>query len=251
VSELEAAPFGEVDQKVPPERLRADIIMSSFQASDAEIKDTLTALNAMLIDDHWRLLAPSYLMGFFEMMLANCVLADVDPKITCIDRIFELTHDCDHEYPMHIRKHVFTHYSRLENEQTILDSSKICKLFGEQLLRAKSAWALEDFEKAWIKLVGDLQPSIVMLKGLFLLDSDIAGNSLLKYYPAHKLPATPEKRFEVLFAVRERWVYEDIFDFISEIGKLHGNADALIVKYCRISTGHDGTRHVTSKLVQN
>uniref|UniRef100_A0A915JZM7 Sister chromatid cohesion protein DCC1 n=1 Tax=Romanomermis culicivorax TaxID=13658 RepID=A0A915JZM7_ROMCU len=81
----------------------------------------------------------------------------------------------------------------------------ICRLFAEIILRAVDKIYLKEFEQTWLDSVPHgMQPTMEMLKGLTIIDTD-ARSQFLRYFPLENLSDDQEKRFVELFARKQRW----------------------------------------------
>lgn len=76
-----------------------------------------------------------------------------------------------------------------------------------------------------------------------------SGQERVVFFSINSLPELPEHRFEALFSRRPTWALDDLVDFLSDIASDYNGTDTLIIKYCRISTGPDGRKHATLKLI--
>lgn len=236
---------GQGNDDLAPDELEERRLLSNYQASDEEIRAFLKSIKAVVLDGKVRVLSPEYLMSFFELLLANCALAELDPKCMTTAEALRLVEGTD--YSLDIAGHILCHYSGPDGN---LDGSEICRLFGEELLKARRQWSHESLMTAWSKLAGDLNPDIGMLDGLYLGEaSHDSDERAIAYYPHHRLPQHPEQRLAALFDTKPRWKQSELVPFLKDTAHLYGGIDVVIVKFCRISTDEQGSRLLTSKIV--
>ena len=224
----------------PPHELSINQIYETFPASNDEIDRVLKMEKALNIDGYYRKLSPDYLLRFFEILHSNAILSDTSLLKCSVTEFEEMMAECEQEYPAHITRQILSHYSVDGN----LSPCEVVRLFGYELLRAKPSWKAQELEVALQKLIGDLEPNLDHLKGLYLEE-----NSKVIFYPFDHLPDEPEARFEGLFSKRPKWKYDDIVHFLKDIGDYYQGVDKMIVKYCRIWTDQDGNKCVASKLI--
>jgi hypothetical protein len=146
------------DSQVPSD-LYVDNIMTSFQASPTEILAVLKREKATNMSGVYRAFDPEYVMRFFEILFANCILQNVSILDERIDALFDLVNEQEEEYSNNVVRAILDLYSR----DGMLAPEEVTKLFGSELLKAKQSWSEEELLAALDRLVGDLNPSMDML----------------------------------------------------------------------------------------
>jgi sister chromatid cohesion protein DCC1 len=179
--------------------------------------------------------------------------------------------------PNYVVAQVFDFYFHcLSNDGTVITSEKnefdvkeplkyaankdsICKFYGEFLLATSPKYQLSEFISMWQKAVPggedpDLtsniqsgpafQVKISQLKGSALVDLD---NNEIKTFPEWKLPVEIQERLQVLFSEREKWTLEDIYLYVENLTTPKLNANALLTKYSKVTTGQDGKKMFCAK----
>ncbi|PSC68596.1 sister chromatid cohesion DCC1 [Micractinium conductrix] len=123
-----------------------------------------------------------------------------------------------------------------------LDEAAVCLHFARSLLAAQPDWILEEFETAWQLAVPEgMLPTLEMLHGEALLHGGGVGPSgvvaplRIKHFPLAALPADAASRFAALFAERQRWEWEDLSPYVQSLRGPGQTAEALLLKYARIS----------------
>lgn len=76
------------------------------------------------------------------------------------------------------------------------------------------------------------QVSLDMLSGVALL----CGPKKWKYFSEEKLPADLDKRFDILFAERERWTLDDLKPYVQRLTTGELSETDLLLKYTNIVT---------------
>lgn len=142
-----------------PNALHIDRIYSSFQASAAEIDLVLKRQKSLLIGKKYRKLETAYVMRFFEILQANCILQDVNITDCPISRLVEYISDHEDEYTHEIAIGILENYS-CEGK---IQPEEVVRLFGGELLKAKKLWSEDELLAALNKLVGEFELSIEML----------------------------------------------------------------------------------------
>jgi sister chromatid cohesion protein DCC1 len=239
--------------------LHKDNLSEIIQASDKEIEVTLRANGALLIKEHWRLLGPAYICRFFELFFTTALLEDWPVVSGVLSRhavITKFKEDFYEEFgDNHVLNHIMTIFqdgNEIQDEWKVSEE-KVCRFFGDQLLRAKAHWDSSDLLLAWKKLVGEFTPGLEMLRGLAIFDGAHhaleEGHLRLSHMAADELPCNPAERFKLLFQTRARWFYDDLLPFIEGLEETEKQLQGLMLKYARFSTDQASGRKVVTPLL--
>lgn len=229
------------------DRLAIDTLPSLIQANDEELSRALRRHKALVIQGRWRIIGPAYICRFFELFFTTAMLEDwpvgTTGLLSCSVVIAKFLEDFFDEFPdSQVLQHIFDLFSdeiSEDKDDWRISERLVCRFFADQLLRAKSQWASDEFMSAWGKLVGDFLPSLEMLRGLALLDQHMAddeGLFRLKHFPVEDLPPAAPDRLRFLFQTRGRWLYEDLLPFIEDLEEDEKALQALVIKHVRYST---------------
>lgn len=125
---------------------------------------------------------------------------------------------------------------------------KVCIFYAEYLLRNGKKFNYKDFMTNWQQAVPvGMVTSLEHLKGIALTDTQ-SFPPVISYFPSEDLPHDVAARFNKLFRVREKWMQEDIMPFIKDLETPSVSAEALLLKYARVSTdSRSGQKMYNSK----
>lgn len=232
-----------------------------IQASDMEIAAALKGSGAMLIGEHWRVLGPRFLCRFFELFFTTALLEDwlvVGGVLSRRAVIGKFREDFYEEFSdPAILAHILTLFQAEEDpgDEWRVSEERVCRFFGDQLLRAKGHWDSGDLLPAWKRLVGEFTPRLEMLRGLALFDSahhsvqEGEGRFRLTHMAVGEMPASPAERFKLLFQTRGRWYYDEMLPFIEGLEESEKQLQGLMLKYARFSTEQGTNRKVVTPLL--
>lgn len=254
---LMACPYEGVDDAPDPtrlERLRMERIFGDIQASDEEVRRYLhDELGAVLINGHYRIIGSDCTSRFLRTLFSTLILQDwCSADLLDRDALIEcLCSDGESEFPAQLVGNLLHLYGEDTDQGWRMDQSKVGRFYARELLRARPVWRLSEFVEGWRRLIGDIEPSLVFLDGIALLETVVGDDDQrVTYFPAEELPLDPASRFRRLFEVCARWELERIEIYVEGAAKhLDVNTLDLIVRHCRISgEPHTGKRIVTPLL---
>ncbi|CAG8638669.1 6790_t:CDS:2 [Paraglomus occultum] len=220
-----------------------------IQASLEEIKQVLKKRLAIELDGYWRYIDPDYMYRTLDIILSTAISDGISlDEIRLSDICMSLS---GLGIPKDIARQCLKQFSEAGNEYTEDDcsyrisKSKVCKYMGTHLLRKerdKYRWMVDDFIAEWQQIVPfDFEPSLDLLRGEYLLDSDSAlGKSTIRYFSASELPTSAPERFDILFAARFKWEADDIRTYVEDIAFDTMHRDYLLLEYGRLIRGSEG-----------
>lgn len=130
-----------------------------------------------------------------------------------------------------------THTEREDGDELhVLNGDKVCRLFGEVILRSTSGMELPEFLNMWgLSVPEGLTVSVSQLEGLMLLEKSMS-TTVITYFPVAALPLDIRSRFECLFHAQEKWTYEEIRPFLEDLADIKTPVSTLLMKHARGST---------------
>jgi len=78
------------------------------------------------------------------------------------------------------------------------------------------------------------QVDLAMLRGVAVDTSTAEGERFWKYLPVESLPSEPSAGFEVLFALKEKWLLEDLKPYLHRW--VDGEPTDMLLRYTKIVT---------------
>ncbi|CAG8608875.1 5659_t:CDS:2 [Paraglomus brasilianum] len=219
-----------------------------IQASLEEIKQVLKKRLAIELDGYWRYIDPDYMYRTLDIILSTAISDGISlDEIRLSDICMSLN---GLGIPEDIARHCLKQFSEVGNEHADdcsyrISKTKVCKYMGTHLLRKerdKYRWMVDDFVTEWQQIVPfDFDPSLDLLRGEYLLDSDSAlGKSTIRYFSASELPTSAPERFDILFAARFKWEADDIRTYVEDISFDTMHRDYLLLEHGRLIRGNEG-----------
>lgn len=127
-----------------------------------------------------------------------------------------------------------------------VNGDKICRLFGEVILRNIRGMELDEFNTMWANSVPKgLSTNLSQLNGLVLLDKSSPA-TVITYFPSGELPLDIKSRLETLFDVQEKWTYDEIRPFLDDLADNKNPVSTLLMKHARGFTV-DGTKYYSGR----
>lgn len=238
--------------------LAAASLPGIVQASDRELAAALAQHRALLVDGRYRVLGAAYVCRFFELFFPTALLEDWPYAASALSRRTVLAHFAtEHadEFAPPVLEHLLGLFEEpacpgadastdtgtnatADADSCTLSETRVCRFFGDQLLRAKAHWELPELLRAWKRLVGEFTPTRAMLRGLALATEHAAGpeHCRLVHLAADELPETAAERFQLLFQTRPRWAYDDLLPYIEGLADSTPRLQALLLQHARLST---------------
>lgn len=219
-------------------------VYSLVPASDQEVDKFLKKQGAMNLDGFVRKPSPKLLGRFFEVLMLNAAIEEKKLQNCTVEDCKRLLSDCE-EFPLQITNHILELFKISERE--FLDTKAVCQMYARQILTVQNKILLSEFERLWQNICADFEPEIEMLSGIAIIEGT---PSCVCLFDRDSLPSDPELRFSAIFLKRSKWPWDELKVYIHPLLD-HPNDDkiceALMVKYCRISTDKD-QRMATSKI---
>ncbi|KAJ3010442.1 UNVERIFIED_CONTAM: hypothetical protein HDU68_002131 [Siphonaria sp. JEL0065] len=216
-----------------------DELRGIVQASDAELKHSLNELGAVEFEGSYRLISPTFLNEFIQLLVASIEIEDKD--MNAITEQDALQMMAENEIPesviLHCLSLVADEIEDVGSGIYKLSSSKICRTTGtEVLLSIKNKLPLNTFMKEWRKVTpSTFELSLDCLQGLFLIEETNSMGNEIKYFPKSKLPPIAKDRLDQLFQVRRKWSSHDIMPYIKDLAENKKKLDLMLLKYTRLS----------------
>lgn len=193
-----------------------DDLNRTVQASEKELKEVLSGLNVVSINNKIRLLdaefhfrALSYMLKLIEENSWNLDEIDFEETINSLKDII----------PEEILISLFDKYTE---ESKIVDGlplyrykeREICRFFAEILLYGAGKFNLDEFLQAWSESVPEgMSPDESLLHGIAVIDRK-CNPPVISAFPEDKLPEDINARFNMLFKVKEKWTVPEITPYI-------------------------------------
>ncbi|XP_062501736.1 sister chromatid cohesion protein DCC1-like isoform X2 [Corticium candelabrum] len=225
-------------------------LLDSVQASEKELLTALQQFGAFELNGKWRILEVQYEEGAF-----TSILTLLDEKMWSYKSV-PLGECCmllEELYPRFVVKHCLELYGqKCTSEDDVddiycFDELKVCQFYAEYLLRPAGRFNIDDFLESWQQSVpSGMQTSLQQLMGLALWDLD-ARPPVIWHFPARDLPEDSTERFARLFKTRTKWTLEEIEPFIRDLATEKISANAVLLKYARMSTNGLGKKVFNSK----
>ncbi len=215
-----------------------DDLLNVVQASKAELKLGLEAIEAVSVDGLYVLLDLAFRERILNQIVnfidSNSYDVNAVDKAETLDALQEL-------FPRPIVEQVFDQYCE---DGRKLRQDKVARFYGLFLLETcGSSFNLEDFLSMWRKSVNDEAVSLDLLSGLCIVSYD---KKSLKHFDEADLPENVHDRFRILFDKKEKWTLEEIDPYLKRITTKKLNAAALLTKFARVSKV-DGVKYFGAK----
>ncbi|RVE51795.1 hypothetical protein evm_003598 [Chilo suppressalis] len=223
-------------------------IFDQIQASSVELDEELEKIQAIKIDNYYRLLDFDY-----EFRVLSYMLDLIEENSWPLDKISkEITFDSLKELlPMPILEATFKFYTtESEVEDGIqyyqYKQDKVCTFLARVLLKSAGKFNLAEFLQAWNDSVPEgMVPNESLLSGVALIDKTSTPNVIWAMSEAD-LPEDINERFKVLFQKKTKWTVAEISPYIECYATEKLNVNAILTKYARAST-QDGVRVFSAK----
>lgn len=149
------------------------------------------------------------------------------------------------EFSQSLTEFIIQFYSNSERKFNFIEASRF---LAEQFLCAQPVWDQEDFMAAWEKSLNDLyKPEMSDIRDMILVEKHPGSGRLeIRKYLRNDLPSDIDSRFIALFKTRQRWQYDELIPFISDLGRDTKELDAIVLKHGRVSTSKD-IRYITPR----
>ncbi|XP_045762587.1 sister chromatid cohesion protein DCC1 [Maniola jurtina] len=223
-------------------------IFDQTQASKAELDEELIKIQAIKIDNYYRLLEFDY-----EFRVLSYMLDLIEENSWSLDRISkEATLDSLKDLvPASILEAMFGFYT---DESMVEDGvqyyqykqDKVCQFLARVLLKCSGKFNLTEFLQAWQDSVPEgMRTDESLLSGIALIDKTTTP-PVVWGFAESDLPEDINQRFKVLFQTKAKWTVDEISPYIQLYATEKLNVNALLTKYARAST-QDGVRVFSAK----
>ncbi|KAL2316370.1 Sister chromatid cohesion protein dcc1 [Schizosaccharomyces pombe] len=111
--------------------------------------------------------------------------------------------------------------------------------YGRFLLEGINSISSDEFIQLWdnrLPYPCKGLPSLNLLKGYYFHDTP----NTIQYLSGDQLPREPSRRFQSLFQLKSKWLYEELWSFVKDLALSKSRVEALILKYGRKQTSRDG-----------
>ncbi|CAH2097617.1 unnamed protein product [Euphydryas editha] len=228
--------------------LTYEAIADEVQASKAELEEELVKIQAIKIDDHYRLLEFDY-----EFRVLSYMLDLIDENSWSLDRISkEITFESLKDLvPRCILESMFMFYTDKSVEEDGVQfykykEDKVCRFLARVLLKSAGKFNLVEFLQAWKDSVPEgMKTDESLLSGIALIDKTCTPRVVWGFSETD-LPEDINERFKVLFQTKAKWTVAEISPYIELYATEKLNVNALLTKYARAST-QDGVRVFSAK----
>ncbi|XKL59219.1 hypothetical protein PGB90_000235 [Kerria lacca] len=212
-------------------------LLDVIQASEVELKNALSKMQAFELNDKWRILEFSYhvrVLSYFLNLIDEQSWNHEDIPADEVDQILSeivpsniinyilLTY-CENCFELNGKRHV----RLIEN--------KVCRIIGEELLKPTTTFEFNDFLRAWQGSVPEgLITNICQLDGLVYIDNQL-NRKVIHYCPEYELSEDIAERIQYLFTLKEKWTFEEIKPYIEVFTTEKMDENAILTKYARAS----------------
>lgn len=228
-------------------------LLEHVQASEDEIRATLTRMHAFITKGCYRLMDAEYRQRVFELVLAEIALQRMpfDHVILSVIASSLAGHDIIPE----VVDAVLRTYGDLSSLQTdngevayALDTKRVCQYYAKVLLESSSGeWDYASFVREWeANVPHPMKPELDFLRGIALVHTTPLGAKTVKYFDEAELPEDPQVRFDTLFRIRSAWSVVDITPYLSGIASETITVEKLLFKYSR-QYSHEGSKWCTRR----
>ncbi|XP_050356363.1 sister chromatid cohesion protein DCC1 [Nymphalis io] len=228
--------------------LNYDAIFDQVQSSRDELNEELVKIQAIKIDEHYRLLEFDYEFRVLSYMLdlidENSWSLDKISKEVTLESLKDLVPGC-------ILESMFMSYT----EESVMEDgiqyyrykeNKVCKFLARVLLKSAGKFNLVEFLQAWRDSVPEgMTTDEYLLAGIALVDKT-STPQVVWGFSENDLPEDINQRFKVLFQTKAKWTVSEISPYIELYATEKLNVNALLTKYARAST-QDGIRVFSAK----
>ncbi|CAG5055274.1 unnamed protein product [Parnassius apollo] len=225
-----------------------DAIYEQVQASRAEIDMELEKIQAVKINDHYRLLDFDYEFRVLSYMLDlieenSWPLNRISKKIT-FDSLKDLV-------PLAVLEALFKFYTietyKEENVQYYqYKQDKVCRFLARVLLKSAGKFNYAEFLQAWRDSVPEgMTTDESLLSGIAIVDKS-STPQVVWGFSESDLPDDINERFKILFRTKAKWTVDEISPYIESYATEKLNVNALLTKYARAST-QNGVRVFSAK----
>ncbi|XP_019854496.1 PREDICTED: sister chromatid cohesion protein DCC1-like [Amphimedon queenslandica] len=224
-------------------------LLDKVQASEEELKAGLKQLQACLVDGYWRVFHLDYRDQVFQSILTLLEEEDWSWKSIPLQETCQKLEELE---PPFVLEHVLDCYGVAftgdEGEKRYgLEEDKVCQFCAELFLRQSGKFNYEEFMESWPSSVPlGMTTSLDQLKSLALTDLNSVP-AVIWYFPATDLPEDPAARFSKLFSVKEKWAYDEMHPYISDLESPGQSLNGLLLKYSRVSVSQ-GKKTYSAKL---
>nr|XP_026490420.1 sister chromatid cohesion protein DCC1 [Vanessa tameamea] len=228
--------------------LTYDAIFDQVQSSREELDEELVKIQAIKIDEHYRLLEFDYefrvLSYLLDLIDENSWSLDKISKEVTLESLKDLVPEC-------ILNAMFMFYS----EESVIEDgvqyyrykeNKVCRFLARVLLKSAGKFNLVEFLQAWRDSVPEgMATDESLLAGIALVDKT-STPQVVWGFSENDLPEDINQRFKVLFQTKAKWTVSEISPYIELYATEKLNVNALLTKHARAST-QDGVRVFSAK----
>ncbi|XP_063833499.1 sister chromatid cohesion protein DCC1 [Ostrinia nubilalis] len=223
-------------------------LCDKVQASKAELDEELDKIQAIKIDDHYRLLEFDY-----EFRVLSYMLDLIEENSWSLDKISkeETLESLKDLVPETILQSMFRFYTTESIEEDGVQyyqykQDKVCGFLAKVLLKSAGKFNLAEFLQAWSDSVPEgMVTDESLLSGIALIDKT-STPKVIWGFAESDLPEDINERFKILFQTKTKWTVDEISPYIQCYATEKLNVNAILTKYARAST-QDGVRVFSAK----
>ena len=198
-------------------------------ASPNELQQALHNLHAFQLNGSWRLLDLEYKKWLTKILLASLQAEGIPLDKVPLKRALELINEDSKQpeelVPRQVIESLLVTFSVSDStEETYnLNTTKISRFFARYLFETGDrVWSKDSFLSQWRALASDLPVDDSLLAGLAIEEVDATHGQLhVRYFPRSLLlsiaQGDPRKRFEVLFAIKKKWLKNELVPYVSDL----------------------------------
>ncbi|KAI9922018.1 hypothetical protein PsorP6_000057 [Peronosclerospora sorghi] len=238
-----------------------ELIICSLQVSERQVLQMLEQVHAFEEAGAWRLLARKYETQIFTDMLDTIVQQEwgvfSEPGVAVHQFVSQL------EEPLVAIRHRVNGEDRCTLDPINVATFRALSLFEEQadetsfqaqhehvVVNPDAGWALDQFLDKWkLRVPEGVTVNLDMLRGLVLVKPPKGGNEprRIVYFPEQALSPEPKQPFDQLFAMQEKWTFEQLEPYIRPLVTPNRTQASLLLKYTRSSRPSKSTEKLYSR----
>jgi len=233
------------EQQSPVTYTFADL-KECVQASDKEILDYLSSLDAIEINGCWRLLSKPYYTAVLEDILISIEELGLSVDLISLENILTKTTDYSKEIVRCVLK-MFSEPQQGEGDVFKLSEKKVCLFRIDQAINeCKGKSARTDLVVKMVEstLPDEMKMDMNYLKGKYISKTDEFGDEILVPFNESQLSVDSKKRFLQLFAFKDTWLKEELELYLKTLLEAGENFDKLLLKNTRAFTEKVGNNVV-------
>jgi len=225
------------EQKEEKADLTLDGLKNLVQCSDMELLQALEEINAIKIDQEYRIIDEEYFISCFQDILYCIMENDIDyKKFQSIDILQNME-----DYPAEIITHCIKIHSLSrkedENGYWAFDENKVSVFIAKRILKENGNKMKDsEFMEEWNNnLIYGMPTNKEILYGhLIAIYQKTAKENVWFIFEETALSLDPKTRFKQLFERKDEWKKEEIKHYLASLTKSGQSVDKLLLRHSRM-----------------